>query len=295
MVNMWTQAIDPDFCFWTNLAVRKIISNGVYLGMAISNRFKVTEPGTGKTAPRPKDEWIIVPDAHVPLVSESDFKKAQLILPKKKYNGEPAHIFGSKVRCPACGHAMTRYTRQNPRFKCGTAKYTDHYGCREHSVLQSDLEKTVLASIKAYAAAAVDREELMLAALSRGESEKAELAERIRTEENAVRLLEESVAKNFTALVSGKLTRDAFVSKKRVITATVTQKNAELKALRERLHDITVGKENIELGIAELRPMLTIDGLSRELVDMMIDKILVHGENDVEIVWAARFAADLGT
>jgi DNA invertase Pin-like site-specific DNA recombinase len=288
--NIWTQVIDPDFCFWTNGVVRKLLMNEVYLGKAVSNKFRAIEPGTHKSEPRPRDEWIVVPDTHEPLVSDADFKKAQLILPKRKYYDKPEHIFGNKIKCPSCGHAMVRYTRQNPRFKCGTAKFSDHYGCRGYTILQSDIEKSVLASVRAFTAAIVDREELKLAVLQQGETEKAGLADRIRTEENAVRLLEESVAKNFTALVSGKLSKEAFLKKKEVINGAIAQKNAELEHLRERLYMITTGKREVEDGLSELYPLLTVERVDRALVDLMIDKILVHGEHEIEIVWAGRFA-----
>jgi hypothetical protein len=169
---------------------------------------------------------------------------------------------------------MVRYTRQNPRFRCGTAM----------------LEKIVLASVKALIAALVDREELKLDAFRQGESEKAELADRLRSEENAVQLLEESVAKNFTALVSGKLSKDSFVSKKEVINNAVAQKNAELEQLRECLHALTTGKAELENRLSELRPLLTVEKLDRALVDLTIDKILVHGEQEIEIIWADRFS-----
>jgi hypothetical protein len=264
--------------------------NEVHLGKAVSNKFKVTDPCAKHVDPRPREEWIIVPGTHEPLVSEADFKKAQLILPKRRYYDAPEHIFGNKVKCPSCGHAMVRYTRQNPRFKCGTAKVSDHYGCREHTVLQSDLERIVLASVKAYAAALADREELKLIVLQQGESEKAGISDRLRTEENAVRLLEESIARNFTLLVSGKLTKDAFVSKKDAINSVIARKNAGLEKLRERLRELTAGKDEAEERLAELRPMLTIEKVDRALVDVMIDKILVYGEREIEIVWAGRFA-----
>ena len=37
--------------------------------------------------------------------------------------------------------------------------------------------------------------------------------------------------------------------------------------------------------MSELRPLLTIESLDRELVDLLIDKVLVYGENEIEIVW----------
>ena len=193
--NMWTQVIDPEYCFWTNGVVRKLIMNEVYIGKAVQNRFKVTEAGKNHTAPRPEDEWIVVPNAHEALVSESDFQKAQLILPKQKYPGKPEHIFGNKVKCPACGHAMTRYTRQNPRFKCGTAKLTDHYDCKAYTILQSDIEKTVLTSIQVYAAVVLYREQLKLDMLEREKVSADELEQKIREESKVVQLLESSVTK----------------------------------------------------------------------------------------------------
>jgi len=102
-------------------------------------------------------------------------------------------------------------------------------------------------------------------------------------------LLAESVSQNFTLLVSGKLSTDAFVSKKEVINGAIAQKSAEIKTLRERLRELTTGRNEIEARLAELRPLLTVEKVDRALVDLMIDKILVYGEEDIEIVWAGRF------
>jgi hypothetical protein len=41
----------------------------------------------------------------------------------------------------------------------------------------------------------------------------------------------------------------------------------------------------VELRLGELQPLLTIEKLDREMVDLLIDKVLVHGERDIEIVW----------
>jgi DNA invertase Pin-like site-specific DNA recombinase len=286
--NIWTQRIDPDYCFWTAGVIRKLIMNEVYLGKAVSNKFRVTDPGTGHTEPRPAEEWIVVPGAHEAVVSEADFRRAQTILPKQKFYGNPEHVFGNKVKCPTCGHAMTRYTRQNPRFKCGSAKFTDHYGCREFSILQSDIEKTVLASIRAYAAAALDREEMKLALIKQGVVTAGELQAQIRAEETAIGTLEASVTKIFTQLAADKISKDAFLQKKGVINSTIERKRAAAESLKEQLHTLTEGRAAVEDSIAELTPLLTIETLDRELVDLLIDRIFVHGEKEIEIVWKDR-------
>ena len=289
--NIWSaNAIDPDYCFWTISTLRRLLMNEVYIGKAVSNRHKVAEPGTGRTVPRPKDEWIVVPDMHEPLVSEPDFKKAQLILQRTRCGDAPGHIFANKIRCPSCGHAMPYCSPSNPRFKCATAKLTNHYGCRTHSILQSEITRIVLSSVKSLAATLVERDEIELAILQQSEREKEELGDRIKLESNAVRLLEESITRNFTLLVAEKITTEAFVSKKAVISNAIAQKNTELATLRERLDAIARGEEAAEERLALLRPLLTIEAVDKELVDLLIEKIYVHGEQEIEIVWAGKFS-----
>ena len=38
-----------------------------------------------------------------------------------------------------------------------------------------------------------------------------------------------------------------------------------------------------------MQPLISIDELDRDLVDLLIDKIIVHGEKDIEIVWCGVF------
>jgi hypothetical protein len=241
----WKTA-DPDYTFWNNALVGRVLRDVRYTGVAVNNMYKVKHLGTNRCSPRPREEWIIVSDAHEAIVSDADYKRAHDAIRRERLNDVPVdHIFYGKVKCPVCGHTMKRSGQFNPRFKCGTGYFTDHYGCPAFSITQADIEKSVLASVKAYAAALVDREEIKLAAIQRGNFSKAELEKRIRAEENTVRLMEESITNNFTSIVSGKLTNDAFLSKKEVINDTIAQKNAELGRLRGELEAVTTGKDAI--------------------------------------------------
>jgi uncharacterized coiled-coil protein SlyX/ribosomal protein S27E len=287
--NMWTQVIDPDYCFWTNGAIYKLLKNDVYLGTVSANRFKVTEPGTGRTKRRPKEEWIVVPNAHEPLVSVEDFKQAQKVLAKQRYFDKPEHIFGNKVKCPACGHAMIHYTRSNPRFKCGTVKMTDHYGCKTHTISQADIEKIVLASIKTYADVLLDHEEMKLAQIQKSRLSVKGLESKIAAEHKAIELLEASVTKIFTSLASGKITKDAFLHKKDVINDTIARKRTDIEKLSEQLHSLTVGRAETETAISKLRELRTLETLNRDVVNLLIDRIIVHDEKDIEIVWCGEF------
>lgn len=281
--------IDHDYCFWRNDAVYRLLKNEVYIGNAISNKYKVTNPGTGCTVPRPKSEWIIVPNAHKPLVSESDFNKVQLLLPRQKNNRNTDHIFGNKVKCPVCGYAMKRYTKQNPRFKCGTAKLTNHYGCKEYSILQSDIEDVVLAYIRVQADVLLDREETKLYQHQKNTFIIKELEKKIAAENKTIELLESSITKIFIDFSSNKITKEIFQQKKDTINETTARKRSEVKKWSEQIKKLSNERIVTEKAIDELKPLLTLETLDKNVVDLLIDKIFVHNEKDIEIVWKGIF------
>lgn len=285
IIGGWKMA-DPNYSFWYNALVGRILNDIRYTGVAVSNMMQVKHPGTNRCLLRPKEEWIIVPDSHEPIVTKAEYDKAHESLRKEKLSDVPIdHIFYGKVKCPMCRHTLRRSSPRNPYFKCNTRHFTDHYDCPDCSISQVAIEKVVLESIKVHVATLIDREDLKLAAVQRIGTSKAEVESRIKSERRAIRVLEESITKNITALVSGKISQDGFLSKKEIINQTIAQKNAELSRLHEQLEAISIGKEAIEERLSELRPLLTIEKLDRELVDLLIEKILVHGENDIELVW----------
>jgi len=285
----WHNAIDPDHCFWMSGVVYKLLKHEVYVGSVVANRFKVTEPSGKRCITRPREEWIIVPNAHEALVSEDDFRKAQLVTVKKRYHNEPGHIFGNKIKCPACGHAMTRYTKRNPRFKCGTIKATDHYGCKSHNISQSEIEKAVIPAIKAHVAILLDQEEMKLALLKKSKATAKGLEAKIAAEKRAIENMEASITKIFTSFAAGKITQEIFLERKTSVNSTVERKQQQIEKWCEQLHSLTTGRVQSENTVAELKQFQSLEKLNNEIVNLLIDKILVHGEKDIEIMWSGSF------
>jgi len=185
---------------------------------------------------------------------------------------------------------MIHYTKNNPRFKCGTAKLTDYYGCKTHTILQSKIESVVVTSIRAYAKVLLDDEELKLARIHKRKQSVKGLESKIAAEQKSIELLEASVTKLFTSLASGKITKDAFLHKKDVINDTIARKRSEIEKCDEQLYDLTEGRTEIESTISELMQLRTLEKLNREIVELLIDRILVHNEDDIEIVWSGAYA-----
>jgi len=144
-------------------------------------------------------------------------------------------------------------------------------------------------SLKGYADTLIEREEIKLASLNKSKESAADIEGKIKAEQQAVKLLESSITKIITCLASGEMTKEAFLSKKELIYSTIAKKKANLETLGERLTALTTGKAEVEAGLAELYSFRNVEKLSKELVDLLIDRILVHDGKEIEIVWNDKY------
>jgi len=291
IANMW-KPIDGAHSFWLDVGVSRILNDIRYTGVAVHNKRKAAHPGTNRCVQRAADEWITVPDAHVPIISKTEYDKVHTLLHKEKMNTVSVdHIFFGKIKCPVC-HRTLKRSRQGVRvFKCMTHKYTGHYNCPDHAIAQADVEKAVLASIKALAAVLIDQDEMKSLAIANEGITKAGLENSLKAAKKSLQTLESTVTKNITDLVAGKIAQDEFTSRKEAINNAIEKKTSELNKLIEQLKGITEGKDAIEQRLLKLRPLLTVESLDRNLVDLLIDKVIVHGEKDIEIVWVDSWYA----
>ena len=272
------------------MGVGRILNDIRYTGVSVHNKRKAVHPGTNRCVQRPADEWIIVPDAHVPIVSKEAYDKAHNALNKEKMNNVSVdHIFFGKIKCPVCRRTLRRTKGGNPVFMCLTHKYTNHYKCPNYVVAQAGIEQAVLASVKSLVATLIDHDEMKSSVINNEGITKAGLENNIKMETRALKVLEGSVTKNITELVSGKITQDEFISRKEIVNNAIAKKTSELVKLREQLEGLTEGREIINQRLSMLRPLLTVERLDRELIDLLIDKIIIHSEKDIEIVWMERW------
>ncbi|MCL2189282.1 MAG: recombinase family protein [Defluviitaleaceae bacterium] len=285
----YAKEIDPGYYYWTNIMVARIIRHPAYMGSVVSCKTKADYLASKKKVPTPKSEWVIVPNVHEALVSEDDFQKAQRVLEKPKpLGGGMDNLFMKKVVCPTCGHNMARYPNLNPYFKCRTAKFTDKFACPPHSIMQSIIESAVLSSIRAYANTLIDREQLQLAALEKEMESIGELERKIRDEQKSIQFIESSLPKLFKSFASGKITQEVFMKKKGIINDTTVRKQVAVAEMTERLTAISIGHSQAKGTVEAFSPFIELEALTKEAVDLLISKIVVHGEKDIEIIWNGR-------
>ena len=190
---------------------------------------------------------------------------------------------------------MIHYTKQNPRFKCSTAKFTDYYGCKAYTISQNDIEKAVTALIRTYVDVLLDHEEMKLEQFEKSKLTAKTLESKIAAEYKAIGVLEVSVTKIFMSLAHEKISKEDFSRKKDVINNTIARKCYDIEKWSGQLLTLTEGRNAAENAIAELKSFQAFEKLDKEIVYLLIDKILIHDESDIEIVWNGEFSQQRNT
>jgi len=147
---------------WTDTTILRILRNRVYTGALVWNKAakgkfarivggKIVKSPDGETPG--KDNAIVIPGHHEPLVDEETFAAARVLAAGrgKKSRGKYAtrgHPLSGLVKCGACGSPMTvtRFDRRGPVYVC--KGYRTGRTCEAYMVVSSRLEGEVLRVLK---------------------------------------------------------------------------------------------------------------------------------------------------
>ena len=282
-------------CNWSVETVRVILSNPVYLGHMVGQKYTTRSYKDKRCIARPESEWVTVENTHEPLVDKATFDTVQerLKIKKPRRTHSPVNIYRGLLRCGECGLSMGFSAEHRAdgsttgRFSC--AKYRRYGGkeCSRHDVSLSDLNAIVLEDIRRHASlAAADRERYVdyLVSLSSREWD-GERTAWVKEAERCRRRLDELDA------IIRKLYEDSVfgrVSEERYATLSASYED-ESKKLKERCMELqsrisSYGKQSKSSGeFAELVSRYTdITELSEELLNTLVEKIAVHEREIVD-------------
>ncbi|MGP4071294.1 recombinase family protein [Piscibacillus sp. B03] len=95
--------------------IKRMIEAEIYKGWIVSNKIKGRNKTEGKL--RPEDEWIIVKDAHEPIIDEDTWDKANESLEARKQLSPRAkqrrHGLSGIIKCANCGKAHAVSNRKD--------------------------------------------------------------------------------------------------------------------------------------------------------------------------------------
>ena len=287
---------------WSAGTVIRILKNPIYTGVLIQGKETTPSYKVHKRIAKDKSEWTVIEDSHEAIISEIDFDSVQKVLKcdtRRSPDDKAVGLFSGMLFCGDCGASMIRKTvpageKKYVYYVCSAHKQDK--SCSPHRMRDTALEEIVLDSLRQHIREVVNMSELLnitdTAPLRNAQAQKVQRQlDKKREEYEKLQKLLMSLYENLT---DGVIDREEYARLKASFTARADEAEKQMDALRESLSDIqSHGTENIWMN--EFIKRQELASLDRAVVVALIDKILIHSNDVVEIIyrWQDEFAWQL--
>ena len=288
---------------WSAATVIRILKNPVYTGVLIQGKATTPSYKVHKRVTKAESEWCVIENNHEAIVSQMLFDNVQKVLrldTRRSPEDEAVALFSGMVFCGDCGASMVRKTvpaggRKYVYYVCSANKQ-DKTACSPHRIRDNALEEIVLDSLKVHIQDVIDMSDLLAmtdtAPLRTAEAQKIQRQlDKKREEYETLQKLLMSLYEN---LVGGILDREEYIRLKESFSSRASEAEKQMDALRDTLTNIREhGTENAWM--EEFKRHRGITALDRSIVVSLIEKILVHEDDTIEIIyrWQDEFAWQL--
>lgn len=264
---------------WNTAAVRVILQNERYTGKLISLRTVRQEIGNAEQKPVPKKDWIVVPGAFEPIISEETFQKAQGLFrtaaPRAPHTGYAQTLFSRKIYCGVCGLGLSRQKTLRPSYRCREPRGPNRERCKAVRVFEDDLKAYVLAEIHDRALTYAD-----------GSESKAADADVL---QNKVAEMERQIEKHWSAKKDAFVKmNDGLISREEYENISA-EKRREIQRLRSEIESLEYesvsGQQPESTRPDKLAETASAGELTREMVDALIQAVRVFDDGRIEIEW----------
>lgn len=287
---------------WSAGTVIRILKNPIYTGVLVQGKETTPSYKVHKRITKDESEWSVIEDSHEAIISKIDFDSVQKVLKcdtRRSPGGKAVGLFSGMIFCGDCGASMVRKTvpageKKYVYYVCSAHK--QNKSCSPHRMRDTTLEEIVLDSLKQHISEVVDMSELLAitdtAPLRTAQAQKVQ--RQLDKKHEEYEKLQKLLMSLYENLADGIIDREEYTRLKASFTARADEAEKQMDALREQLEDIhNHGTENVWLNEFIKRQGLT--SLDRAVVVALIDKILIHSNDVVEIIyrWQDEFAWQL--
>ena len=298
---------DEDEYRWCYQTVRAILRDRVYTGDMVNHKTEIINYKTKESARVPKDQQIVVSNCHEAIVSKDDYERIQTLISlrhrPKKYNFE--NVFRDITFCAECGHRMTLMMKPLKSGPTPLIRCTNHYNnpeqCRHnHYIYYDDLYEEVLNRVRD-TAKRIDSGELLTRIQMK--STKQEKADKLLVEKKEIgkRLitLKKIIRKLYEDFAGDLLDPENYHSLLTEYIQEQKQLNAKLVSIETELSYMGDDEQNVQKLKALLDEYLTIDTLTTNMLNQLIERIeighavKVNGCRQQEINIVYRFVGAL--
>jgi len=305
MKGLYTNSRFAKKIFWTDHYIRTMLMNPVYIGHMVQGKNKSEIP-RGEQKIQPKENWIIIENTHEPIIDVALFETVQNIIAENKVEHfktrgintdveRAENIFAGIIYCIDCGKGLRRKQYKMPSkskklnyyFKCPSYSFSSTEKCLRKHLTENDLKDLIFNSIKQRIALLVDMENKIknINSSRKAKSREFELQTEIKSKEQRLFRLDSLKNSIYDDFQDGllneseyKYIRQNYENEHNLIISRLSEISTELENITDKFI------ENNKC-ISETCNFKDIDILTREMLTALVNKIMIHNNNRIEIFY----------
>lgn len=250
--------LSPKSSHWTSTTISRILRQEVYLGKTIYGKSSGSGHKNKKTTPlklKEKDDWIIVNNAHEPLISEETFEEVQAQLSRRTKviatrGKSKATALKGLVKCAQCGSGLHIQVKDNGKNLIKSCWYKNTLGekCSNRGIRESIVVEKLLEQIKGY------RDEIALALENGQESDSSKEAtlKEIRDLQRDLKSVKVKQDKLDDFLEDGIYTKEKYLSRMEKLTIKEKDIESDLGLLKHQLKKQEATKDKDKLNMLDM-------------------------------------------
>ena len=280
---------------WNTSVLRTLLDNPAYIGNLAQHRTTTISYKNHKWQRRPKEDWIVIENAHEPIISKELWDRVKEVEASVS-NGKPTkrgftHPLSGMLFCADCGQKM-RLGWNMPKdipyfnFNCGTKSRMGSSACFSHFITVPVLEQIVRQDVAAKAQMIIGREAefkrryLEQQAMLDGANQ-SEVKKELKKAEKRLLELDKLIEAAFEEKVAGKLPESGCVKLIEKYTAEQTALQERTVALTQGLEQAAQAKTDVDEFIRRLELYFNAPTLTREMCLALFDRLVIGGKETV--------------
>ena len=275
----------PDFCphprkksGWNTSMIVKIIRDERYAGDLVSGKMAYESFDSKHQVRVDKADWIVVKD-NLEEFEKANVNMRNVVQGKKKNPANKSNY--SVIICPYCGLRLRPGKTENNYMKCPTGRHNKESKCQNVRIRRKVAEDTLLALVRNQAKLLIDAEQIL-------KEKQRKLKEKpgmdIEVLKSEVKKLEAVEISDYEKYREGKLTREAFLEKKKVLDVRKEELTRLMEEAEQNVVVEDMGSREFEdaFHICEYAGLETFD---KGVIASLISSAKVLAEDRMEVTW----------
>ncbi len=265
---------------WSNSTVLRILEDERYIGSYVIGKRAVIEVGGTRSRRKDRDEWFIIPDHHPAIIEKELFEQVQSVQRRFSLSVKKPrdYLLKGKIICGCCDHALSRIEQKKPFYMCRHSDADKNSRCHNMRVDAAGLEQAVFQTLK-------QQLEILLPIHTDGTIHLETTVAQCSEYEKQLEDLKDQKQALFERYLMGEIELETYKSEKVDYDAEILKVKNSYAAItaQAKLKQEARKRQSSRQEIAQL--IAGSDGLTAELIELLIDKVYIFPDNRIEIAY----------